>query len=789
MFVRAIAKPKSASPQRTAPQRPSRSTIEHAQLLGNQAMLRLLAQRANVTSNEPGAPEYADKAARMAGRAEAPSWDFSKIPVFPPGHAEQFRMPSLFPAPRLPGTIQAKLKVGAVDDPLEQEADRVADQVMRMPAAGVPFTSAPMQLSHERATCEQGDEKLQEKATGTNKTSADEAPAIVHEVLRSSGEPLDDATRAYFEPRFGLRSSTMQSNLTVREVSHSSAHQPHDSIQERVIQRPRPIVERGLDFSNVRIHADAKAGESAKILDALAYTVDKDIVFRQGCYQPQTHQGRRLLAHELSHVLQQRGGGRERNETQSSLSPAPSGYAQCQPQLPKFSQSTEEQIVKLMKLHPGLSRVNAERAIQGPAGSVPTASGNPGEPGAGIKELPKVPDIEFRQSTARGSSVVLRREVKVFQGGAQSSFNGLVSKSADQLVAGEGGGGEVLMQVPNGTNVRKLVQGFKGAGNLPPDAQALRLGRYRSIRITIVDPSGTTLLAEPLEFPPSKIRPSAGGAIRTAPMAPRAQGTVGEITTGTSSGVTASGGGERIAPVAPPAQSTHGEITVPQSGRVAPAGGGAIRDVTTAAGEVTVPQSGRVAPAGGGAIRDVTTAVGEVTVPRPPSPGVAAAGDIALIALPIALNLEYRYFRGKLAEQERASIRMGWSVNVAPEIKKAIESLYQGWANNPETRPTEQTYLVVVYGMKFEYQRYSPILAGGPVYLYKESTYLRSHTSTTPLNVRLYPPESERFRDTGELGMPERQVFAVSIPVWPEPPRTPLRSGPNIRYPLRSGPN
>jgi hypothetical protein len=83
-------------------------------------------------------------------------------------------------------------------------------------------------------------------------------------------------------------------------------------------------------------------------------------------------------------------------------------------------------------------------------------------------------------------------------------------------------------------------------------------------------------------------------------------------------------------------------------------------------------------------------------------------------------------------------------------------------------RPTENTYLVVVYGITFEYQSHSDWIPGGPVYLYKESTYLRSHTSTTPLNVRLYPPEESASEASGEV--PERQVFAVSIPVWPEPP-------------------
>jgi len=90
-----------------------------------------------------------------------------------------------------------------------------------------------------------------------------EAPTVVHEVLSSSGQPLDAPTRAFMEPRFGH------------------------------------------DFSRVRVHTDARAVESARALNALAYTVGRDVVFGKGQYAPQSNEGRRLLAHELTHVLQQ----------------------------------------------------------------------------------------------------------------------------------------------------------------------------------------------------------------------------------------------------------------------------------------------------------------------------------------------------------------------------------------------------------------------------------------------------------------------------------------------------
>ena len=121
------------------------------------------------------------------------------------------------------------------------------------------------------------DSKLDQDKLTLQRSSIDQAgtttvPPIVHEVLRSPGVPLDPATRAYMEPRFGH------------------------------------------DFSRVRVHADARATESARAVDALAYTVGHDVVFNKGQYAPRVLEGRRLMAHELTHVLQQpqgRSSGRD----------------------------------------------------------------------------------------------------------------------------------------------------------------------------------------------------------------------------------------------------------------------------------------------------------------------------------------------------------------------------------------------------------------------------------------------------------------------------------------------
>ncbi len=101
-----------------------------------------------------------------------------------------------------------------------------------------------------------------------------DVPPIVHDVLRSSGQPLDNETRALMEPRFGH------------------------------------------DFSRVRVFADERAGASARAVQSLAFTVGNNLVFDSGQYSPRTTAGKRLIAHELTHVVQQAQGA---TAMQSSL--------------------------------------------------------------------------------------------------------------------------------------------------------------------------------------------------------------------------------------------------------------------------------------------------------------------------------------------------------------------------------------------------------------------------------------------------------------------------------------
>ena len=150
---------------------------------------------------------------------------------------------------------------------------------MRMPDPDVSVAAAPPQVRRKCAACEE-EEKIRRKPTGSAEPGLSEAPASVHEVLRSPGQPLDGATRAYFESRVGH------------------------------------------DFRNVRIHADARAAKSARAVNALAYTAEHHIVFGEGAYRPMPQVGRKLLAHELTHVVQQserdqNAGARKVNQNKS----------------------------------------------------------------------------------------------------------------------------------------------------------------------------------------------------------------------------------------------------------------------------------------------------------------------------------------------------------------------------------------------------------------------------------------------------------------------------------------
>jgi hypothetical protein len=148
------------------------------------------------------------------------------------------------------------------------------------------------------------------------------APSIVHEVLRSPGQPLDAETRRFMGGRFHGNFSRVpvhsQASLVVNSPRDSYEREA-DSVADRVAGDRSSGRGAMRDFSHVRVHVDAQAAESARQVSAAAYTVGSHIVFGDGRYSPGSSSGRRLLAHELTHVIQQGGDGRLSGAVQTQL--------------------------------------------------------------------------------------------------------------------------------------------------------------------------------------------------------------------------------------------------------------------------------------------------------------------------------------------------------------------------------------------------------------------------------------------------------------------------------------
>lgn len=168
-----------------------------------------------------------------------------------------------------PGTffIQSKLKVGPANDAYEREADSVAERIMRQEEdeeeEPVQTKTSMSSIQTVCPECEE-DENVQPKKAGRTLITKD-TPSAFHEALQSEGETLSKDTRSFMETRMDY------------------------------------------DFSDVRIHTGSLAAKSAQSINALAYTTGNSIVFNKGQYAPNTKTGKRLLAHELTHVVQQAG--------------------------------------------------------------------------------------------------------------------------------------------------------------------------------------------------------------------------------------------------------------------------------------------------------------------------------------------------------------------------------------------------------------------------------------------------------------------------------------------------
>ena len=187
--------------------------------------------------------------------------------------------------------FQPKLRINIPGDPYEQEADAMAESVMRMPLNNqFFFPSKPTTALgswRKCAECEEEEKKLQRKQGRNGEAEASNELEGYVGNLNAGGQSLPDNVKNFFEPRFGS------------------------------------------DFSDVRIHTDAPAAKSAQSINALAYTSGNNIVFNKDQFSPETDSGKKLMAHELTHVVQQQAPVNRKTIQRQGGAAAPAYGAAC----------------------------------------------------------------------------------------------------------------------------------------------------------------------------------------------------------------------------------------------------------------------------------------------------------------------------------------------------------------------------------------------------------------------------------------------------------------------------
>ena len=268
---------------------------------------------------------------------------------------------------RVVSGIQANLVVGQPGDIYEREADRVADAVMRMPEPGVQRQSEeeeeediiqakPLAEQITPLVQRQVEEEEKEEEILQTKESSKQSPAVSSNLetniqsLKTEGTHLPESIRAFFEPRFGhdfskvkLHTNTRAAELARTEITPLMQRQEslgevkdeeliQTTIARDVTPKVTPTISSGIqslqgggrplsgsersffeprfgaDFSNVRVHNNTQAASVARSVYASAFTHGRNVVFGAGEYSQDTLAGRKLLAHELTHVVQQNGG-------------------------------------------------------------------------------------------------------------------------------------------------------------------------------------------------------------------------------------------------------------------------------------------------------------------------------------------------------------------------------------------------------------------------------------------------------------------------------------------------
>jgi hypothetical protein len=201
--------------------------------------------------------------------------DFSRIPIHSPT-AEK---------------IQTKLPINEPGDHYEQEADSVADQVMRMSEPEIQSQQAGVSVL------------LNQSDSGENiqRLSANRDPSLEDAVV-IEGEEENETEQGQVQT---LRPRDQTSGREAISKGLLNSSQGSEPLGSNVRQFMEPRF--GADFSRVQVHADTRAVTLSQSLSARAFTYGRHIYFNEGEYQPETQEGKRVLAHELTHVIQQGG--------------------------------------------------------------------------------------------------------------------------------------------------------------------------------------------------------------------------------------------------------------------------------------------------------------------------------------------------------------------------------------------------------------------------------------------------------------------------------------------------
>ena len=258
--------------------------------------------------------------------------------------------------------IQAKLEVSQPGDPSEEEADRVADTVMRMTdgeAEDEPGKATPVSTDEVQAKLEDEEGRKETVPTeieiqrvplavreddGEEEESSLPEPKEEKETVAT--KPIDDAP--ILRQAKGDDDEETEEKPERLQSQSVNSHTPHvtPSIANNIRSlngsgSPLPPTTRaffeprfGADFSGVRVHTDSRATETAKSLQARAFTVGQNIAFGSGQYAPESQAGRHLLAHELTHVVQQNGGQPEVNSSPNVVQRGPLDPPGSLPPLP-----------------------------------------------------------------------------------------------------------------------------------------------------------------------------------------------------------------------------------------------------------------------------------------------------------------------------------------------------------------------------------------------------------------------------------------------------------------------